>query len=189
MSAFSSNVVWYLMRGSGVVSLVLLTAVLVLGIATLRRWRPARMPRFVTASLHRVVSLLAIVFLAVHIATAVADPYAVVGIAAAVVPFVAGRSAMWVGLGALSADLTAALVITSLLRGRIAPSLWRAVHWLAYAAWPLAVAHSFGVGSDSSSPWFELIGAVCVASVLGSVLWRVAVRAPAKHLEPRTVSA
>jgi hypothetical protein len=71
----------------------LLTGVFVLGIATFRRWRPAQLPRFVTASLHRSISLLAVVFLGIHVVTAVADPYAAVGVAAVVVPFVAGRSA------------------------------------------------------------------------------------------------
>ncbi len=56
--------VWYLMRGSGVVSLLLLTAVSALGMATVSRWRPGRVPRFVTLGLHRNLSLLAVVFLA-----------------------------------------------------------------------------------------------------------------------------
>ena len=112
----TSKADWYLMRGSGIVSLLLFTAVVVLGIATVKRWRPGRLPRFVTPSLHRSISLLAVLFLGVHIATAVIDPYAMVGIAAVFVPFVAGKSAFWVGLGALSLDLIAVLIVSSLLR-------------------------------------------------------------------------
>jgi methionine sulfoxide reductase heme-binding subunit len=189
MTAFSSNAVWYLMRASGVVSLVLLTAVLMLGIATFRRWSPARSPRFVTASLHRSLSLLAVVFVAVHVVTAVVDPYAAVGAAGAVVPFVAGRSAFWVGLGALSLDVLAALIVSSLLRARLAPATWRLVHRASYLCWPLALAHGFGMGTDASSPWLEASGAVCVVSVGASVLWRLAAPRPAKHLEPRAVVA
>ena len=189
MTAFSSNAVWYLMRASGVVSLVLLTAVFVLGIATFRRWRPARSPRFVTASLHRSLSLLAVVFVAVHVVTAVVDPYAAVGIAAAVVPFVAGRSAFWVGLGALSLDALAALIVWSLLRARLAPAAWRLVHRAAYLCWPLALAHGFGMGSDASSPWLEAVGVVCIVSVAAGVLWRIAAPRTGKHLEPRAVTA
>jgi methionine sulfoxide reductase heme-binding subunit len=70
---------WYLMRGSGVVSLILLTVVVALGIATANRWR-AGQPRFVTLSLHRNASLLAVVFLAIHVLTGLIDPYAAVTI-------------------------------------------------------------------------------------------------------------
>ena len=189
MSAFSSNATWYLMRSSGVVALVLLTAVFVLGIATNRRWRPARAARVVTVSLHRTISLLAVAFLGVHVLTAVVDPYAVVGAAAVIVPFTAGRSAFWVGLGALSLDLVAALIVSSLLRARVPPRLWRGIHWFAYLAWPLALVHSFGTGTDASSPWLDVTGAVCIAAVVGSALWRITAERGAKHLEPRPVVA
>ena len=189
MSAFSSNATWYLMRSSGGVALVLLTAVVVLGIATNRRWRPARTPRVVTAGVHRTISLLTVAFLGVHVLTAVVDPYAVVGAAAVIVPFIAGRNAFWVGLGALSLDLIAALIVSSLLRARVAPTLWRGIHWLAYLAWPLALAHSFGTGTDASSRWLEATGAICTAAVVGSVFWRITAKRGAKHLEPRPVTA
>jgi len=189
MSAFSSsNATWYLMRASGVVALVLLTAVLVLGIATNRRWRPGRAPRVATAGLHRSISLLAVAFLGVHVLTAVVDPYAVVGAAAVVVPLVAGKSAFAVGLGALSLDLVAALVASSLLRARVPATLWRGIHWLAYLAWPVALAHSFAAGTDATSPWLAAIGALCLATVASSALWRVRSERSAKHLEPRTVT-
>ena len=128
----ASKADWYLMRGTGVVSLLLFTAVVVLGIATVKRWRPGRLPRFVTPSLHRSISLLAVLFLAVHVVTAVVDPYALVNVTAVFVPFVAAKSAFWVGLGALSLDLLVVLIVSSLLRRHLGPRLWRAVHWVAW---------------------------------------------------------
>ncbi len=181
-----TNADWYLMRASGVVSLALLTAALVLGIATFRRWRPANLPRFVTIKLHRSLSLMAVVFLTVHVITAVLDPYAVVGVAAIFVPFAAGRSPLWVGLGALSLDLVIALIASSLLRAKVGVRTWRAIHWTAYMSWPLAVAHTFGTGTDSGSLWLRAIGVASVSAVGGALVWRLS--APAsKHLEPRAV--
>ncbi len=179
---------WYLMRASGVVALLLLTVSFVLGIATFRRWRPREMPRFVTTSLHRSVSLLAVVFLAVHVITAVADPYSVLGVASIFVPYLtAGHSAFWVALGAVSIDLFVALIVSSLLRARVGARTWRAVHWTAYGCWPLAVVHSYGMGTDAFSTWLLAIGAVCVVAVGATVVWRLA--APeGKHLEPREVA-
>src|SRR5581483_10724381 len=71
-----TNADWYLLRGSGVVALILFTLVFALGIATSKRWRLARLPKFVTLGLHRNVSLLAVAFLGIHIATAMLDSYA-----------------------------------------------------------------------------------------------------------------
>ncbi len=57
----SSHALWFATRGSGVVSLLLLTAIVVLGVAGATRWRSTRWPRFVVAGLHRNLTLLALV--------------------------------------------------------------------------------------------------------------------------------
>src|SRR5436305_9647246 len=112
------------MRGSGLVALILFTAVVVLGIATTMRFPPGRMPRFVTLGLHRSVSLLAVVFLGVHIATALLDSYAKVGLGQIVVPVPTSTYNLFLGLGALSLDLLAAVLVTSLLRHRLCRRVW-----------------------------------------------------------------
>ncbi len=185
MSLTTSGADWYLMRASGVITLLLLTGVFVLGIATTKRWRSRSLPGFAVVSLHRSISLLAVVFLGVHIVTSLVDPYAAVGVAAVVVPFVAGKSAFWVGLGAVSLDLTLALIVTSLLRARIGLRVWRAVHWAAYLSWPLALFHSVGMGSDAGTLWLRGVGALCVAAVGAAVVWRWQRAAAGKHLEPQ----
>ena len=183
----ASKGVWYLMRSSGVVSLVLLTGVMVLGIATAGRWRPGRGPRFVTAGLHRSIALLAVCFVAVHVVTAVADPYAMVGAVSAFVPFVGAHKALPIGLGALSVDLVVALIATSLLRRHLGLRLWRGVHWLAYLSWPVALLHGLAIGSDTRTLWMRAVAATCVAAVGGAVVLRVWSTAPGKRLEPQPV--
>jgi methionine sulfoxide reductase heme-binding subunit len=172
------NAVWFLMRGSGVVALALLTGVLALGIATTGGVRLGRMPRFATLALHRSISLLAVVFLGVHVATAVADPYAAVGLADVVLPFSARAHPIAIGLGALALDLILALVVTSLLRARIGRRTWRAVHWAAYAAWPLAFLHTIETGSDMATLWLRIVALAALAVVGLSVAWRVLGRSP-----------
>lgn len=187
----TSGPVWYLMRGSGVVSLLLLTAVSALGMATVGRWSPGRVPRFVTLGLHRNLSLLAVAFLAVHVLTAVIDPDAYVRALAVVVPAPYDRYGLWLGLAAVAFDLVVALVVTSLLRGRIAPRVWRAVHYLAYLAWPVALAHGAGMGSDTGSVWMLAVDGVCVA-VFGAAVALRLLKAPSgssKHLAPRLRAA
>jgi methionine sulfoxide reductase heme-binding subunit len=187
----TSGPAWYLMRGSGVVSLLLLTTVSALGIATVSRWRPGRVPRFVTLGLHRNVSLLAVAFLTVHVLMAIVDPDASVRVVALVVPLPSDRYALWLGLGSLSLDLIVVLVVTSLLRERIPPRIWRALHWLAYLAWPVALAHGAGMGTDARSTWMLAVDGGCVVLFAAALGLRL-LNAPSgatKHLEPQLSAA
>ncbi len=173
-----TRALWYLARGTGMVSLVLLTAVVVLGVLTTVRWSRPGWPRFVTMDLHRNLSLMVVVFVGVHVVTAVADPFAPLSLLDAVVPFGGRYRPVWVGLGALAFDLLVALVVTSLLRLRLGHRRWRATHWLAYLAWPVAVLHGLGTGSDVRVGWDEAVTWGCVAAVVAAVWWRVGHRWP-----------
>jgi sulfoxide reductase heme-binding subunit YedZ len=165
---------WYLARGTGVVSLVLVTAVVVLGIGGRAGTGASRLPRFATALLHRNLSLLALVFLLVHILTSVLDPFAAIAWSDALVPLAASYRPLWLGLGALAFDLLLALAITSVMRGRIGLRTWRAIHWLAYACWPIALLHGLGTGSDVRTRWMLWVAAACVASIVAAVCLRLA---------------
>jgi sulfoxide reductase heme-binding subunit YedZ len=166
------NALWYLARGAGVVSLLLLTVVVALGIAT-RSGRPAfGLPRFAVVAVHRNASLLAVLLLTVHIGTLLLDPYAQLRLVDVVMPFDGARRPLWLGMGTLAFDLIAVLVLTSLLRHRLGRRSWRAVHWLAYAAWPAAVLHGLGNGTDAGHAWFRAIAACCIAAAAAGLLWR-----------------
>jgi hypothetical protein len=174
-----SSELWYLMRGSGLVALALLTLTVVAGIVNVRRFATRAWPRAVTALLHRNVALLSVAFLAVHVATAALDSYVPVGWMAAVVPFTSRWDRIWVGVGTASVDMMIALVVTSLLRSRMTLRSWRAVHWLAYAAWPLALMHGFAAGTDSGTAWAQSVYVSCVVAVAAAVAWRLRGPAPA----------
>jgi sulfoxide reductase heme-binding subunit YedZ len=173
---------WYATRATGVVALVLLTGTVLLGIVSTAGLTAPRLPRVITAGLHRNISLLVLALVGLHVLTAVADSYARIGIAAAVVPFASGYRRLWLGLGTVAGDLLLAVTLTSLLRDRLSYRGWRAVHWLAYACWPIALWHGLGTGTDSRVPWLLALDALCAASVLGAAGWRLSVapRGPAR---------
>ena len=171
----SSQAVWYLTRGTGVVSLVLLTAVTVLGILNAVRWTPRGTPRFVLQRVHRNVSLVAVVFLLIHIATAVLDAFAPIRWIDAIVPFRSAYRPIWLGLGAVAFDLLLAVIVTSLIRARLGYRVWRAVHWTSYGLWAVAVFHGLGIGSDAKQLWMEALVVLCLGAVAGAVVWRLAV--------------
>jgi sulfoxide reductase heme-binding subunit YedZ len=150
LAAAGPSVYWYLTRSTGAVALVLLTISLALGVVDVRRLQSPRWPRFVIDGLHRNVSLLALVFLVLHILTSVLDSFAPVSLVAAFIPFISPYRPFWLGLGAVSFDLFLAVILTSLLRRRIGYGAWRATHWLVYASWPVALLHGLGTGSTST---------------------------------------
>jgi methionine sulfoxide reductase heme-binding subunit len=165
---------WYLTRGAGTASLLLLTASVLLGILNWSRFTTPSWPRFLSNGLHRNISLLALSFLVVHIAMAVLDGFVSIPLIAAIVPFVSGYRPLWVGLGALAFDLLLAVAITSALRRRLGWRRWRAVHYVSYACWPIAMVHALGAGSDPGATWFTVLGVICWTAVLSAVLVRIA---------------
>jgi sulfoxide reductase heme-binding subunit YedZ len=169
----STTYLWYTTRGAGAVSLLLLSAVMILGVLSAARFESAGWPRFVTTGFHRNLSLLAVIFLALHIVTAVVDPYTNLGWAVAVIPFSSSYRTLWLGLGTVAFDLLLAVLLTSLLRVFIGRRAWRAVHWLAYASWPVAILHGFGTGTDAWSTWLLVLSAICITAVGWAVVARL----------------
>lgn len=165
---------WFLSRATGLVTLLLLTATVVLGAGHAARSSSERWPRFAVAAVHRNLSLLALSFLAVHVSTAIIDPYAGLRWVDAVVPFVSGYHPFFLGLGTLALDLLVALVATSLLRHHVGTRGWRLLHRSAYLLWPLAVVHGLGIGGeDSGLLWVQALNALCVLAVAAAVLRRL----------------
>ncbi|UGS36798.1 cytochrome b family protein [Capillimicrobium parvum] len=178
IAAAGPSALWYVSRGTGLTALIALTASVVLGILHADRRRPAGAPRMLVESAHRTLSLLVLALLAVHIATTVLDPFAPIRLADAVIPFASSYRPLWLGLGALAFDILAAVAITSALRLRLGARAWRAVHWLAYACWPLAVVHGLGTGTDARSTWMLALTAACVAATLIAAAVRLAGAGP-----------
>jgi methionine sulfoxide reductase heme-binding subunit len=165
---------WYASRATGIVALLLLTAVLALGILVNRQGRLPGLPRFAVTNLHRNLSLLAVAFIAVHVVTAVLDTYVSIPLASAVIPFASGYERLWLGLGAIAFDLMLAMIITSLVRGRLNRTLWRVVHLFAYVCWPVAFAHSIGSSRDLQRGWMLYLAVGCALVVAAAVIWRLA---------------
>lgn len=173
----SSVAAWYSSRATGVVALLLLTLVMLLGVLVTRRTRLPGLPRFATSGLHRNLSLLAVIFVTVHVLTAVLDGYVNIPLVSAVVPLSSSYERLWLGLGAVSLDLMLAAVATSLLRGRLRRGTWRAVHVTAYLSWPVAWVHSVFAGGDLRQGPLLWLALGCAAAVAGAAGWRLAAAA------------
>jgi methionine sulfoxide reductase heme-binding subunit len=186
--ATATSPLWFATRATGLTALVLLTACVVPGILTSVRFAWPAWPRFVTAGLHRNLSLLALTFVGLHVLTTVSDPYASIGAVSAVVPFSSPYRRIWLGLGAVAFDLLLAVLVTSLLRTRIGLRTWRAVHWAGYLCWPVALIHGLGTGTDGAARWVLAVTAACALAVTAAGAWRLAVGWPA-HAALRVTAA
>jgi hypothetical protein len=182
-SAWGGQTLWYATRGAGLVTLLLLTGTVVLGITTSLDVGGRRLPIFVTGALHRNVSFLAVAMLAIHVGTIMVDGYAPVRWIDTVVPFISRYHGRSLGLGVVASNLFLALVLSSALRSRVPFAAWRAIHWAAYLAWPLALWHGLAIGTDRNVGWVIALDVACVAAVAGAVAARLvaAVRSPGRH--------
>ena len=169
----STQILWFATRGAGIVSLILFSVVATLGLLAVARTQTARWPRFLTVELHRSLALLSVVFLGIHIVTAVLDPFTKLGLSAALVPLASTYRPLPVAFGVVSVYLVLAVIVTSLLRDRIGHRVWRLVHWASYLSWPLAVEHTLTAGSDAFAAWMLAVQAACVVMVSAALVWRV----------------
>ncbi|HEX5293887.1 MAG TPA: ferric reductase-like transmembrane domain-containing protein, partial [Streptosporangiaceae bacterium] len=151
-------------RATGIIALLLLTATVVLGVSGIARTELPGLPRVVTAGLHRNLSLITVVFVALHVVTVLVTPYLPLRWFDVLVPGTALYNPVPAALGAVALDLLLAVLLTSLLRGRLPYRAWRAVHWLGYACWPVALWHGLGTGTDTRLPWLLALDALCAAA-------------------------
>jgi DMSO/TMAO reductase YedYZ heme-binding membrane subunit len=164
-----SAVTWDAARAGGLISYVLLTAAVSLGLVLRNRWQSTRLPRLVTNELHGYVSLLALVFIAVHVAAVAVDPFTRFGLTAVLVPFASHYRPVWMGLGIVALDMLLAVWVSSRLRRRIGHRLWRQIHVLAFGVYGAATLHGLGTGSDTRTVWAGALYAASVG-VVGSLL-------------------
>lgn len=151
----------------------MLTATALLGVAGAGRYAPSAVGRFEVAALHRNLSLLSLGALAAHICTAIADSYVPLGWISVVIPFASPYRTLWVGLGTVAFDLLLAVALTSAVRLRLGLRRWKAVHLLAYAAWPLAAFHAAGTGTDTKLGPQLAFYVLCFAVLLTACWWRL----------------
>lgn len=148
-----STMLWYLIRGSGVVTVGLLTLSTAMGVMSTARAGNSRWPRFATQLLHRNISLLSVTLLLFHIVTAVIADAIDVRWYEAFVPRPGAYKTYWLWLGTFAADIMLAIVVTSLLRHRLSHRTWRSIHVAAYVSWGCAILHGIGIGTDATTSW------------------------------------
>jgi predicted ferric reductase len=172
MMALTTPYLWYTTRATGIVALVLFTLVVSLGTLVANRIGGTIVGRFELNELHRSISIVAMVFLFIHILTTVADSFVSTGLISAFVPMTSAFKRVPVALGAVSFDLLLSVWISSLLKVRIANRSWRFIHWFGWLAFSAAIAHAITTGTDARKGAGLVLVVVCAGVVLAAGLWR-----------------
>lgn len=156
---------WLASRSAGVVAYVLLSASVVLGLATTTRLVRAR-------GLHERFALLALGSVAVHGLLLLPDTWLRPGLLGLLVPFTLDYRPVWTGLGILAAYGAAGLSLTYYARRRLGARRWRRAHRFIPVAWALAAAHVIGAGTDVVSLWLQIVLAATIAAVVALIVQR-----------------
>jgi DMSO/TMAO reductase YedYZ heme-binding membrane subunit len=176
--ALTSPYLWYTSRATGIVALVLFTAVVAFGALVANRVGGKSVGRFELNELHRSLSLVALIFLAIHILTTVLDTYAPTGWLSAVLPFASRYERLGVAVGAIAFDLMIAVWISSLLKARVRHQSWRFIHWFSWLAFASAILHAYLSGADTKNGAGLALVIVCALVVLAAGAWRFIKRPP-----------
>lgn len=185
-------ILWYLARAAGITAFACLSVATGLGALTAGNGRTIER-RVIWQYMHRTAAMVGVALIGLHILTLLADPYANVGVSG-LFPFGSGYRPLAVTFGVLSLYLVVAVIVTGLLRGRMARSApgarrWRYIHVTAYAAWAASAWHFLQAGSDSNSWWARAIlvaGTLVVAGGAASRLRAQGRPAPTVLVRGRT---
>jgi predicted ferric reductase len=172
MIALTTPYLWYTTRATGIVALILFTLVVSLGTLVANRIGGTIVGRFEINELHRSLSMVAIVFLAIHIITTVLDSYVSTGLISAVIPMTSAYKRVAITFGTVAFDLILAVWISSLLKLRVANSTWRFIHWFSWIGFSTALVHAYLSGTDSRTGIGLVLVSACGAVVLVAALWR-----------------
>ena len=163
--AVNSQLPWFVARSAGVVAWALVTASILWGLAlSTRLVRRRGIPAWLL-DLHRFLGLLAVVFVAVHVAGLWADSYVSFGWREILVPLASKWRPGAVAWGVVALYLLAAIEGTSLLMRRLPRRLWRAVHLSSFPLFAVSTVHGFQAGTDRAATlveWLALSGATLV---------------------------
>jgi predicted ferric reductase len=174
--AFTSPYLWYTTRATGIVTLVLFTLVVALGTLVSNRIGGTMVGRFELNEFHRSISIVAMIFLLIHVLTTIADSYVSTGVVSVIVPMTSQFKRVGVALGAVSFDLIVAVWLSSIMKARIENRSWRFIHWFSWLAFTASIVHAYLTGTDTRSGAGLVLVIVCSLIVIGAALWRYAAR-------------
>lgn len=164
---------WYIDRAAGLVAWVLLSGSMILGLLLSSKLLGKKVKPNWLQDLHRGLSGLSAVFVAVHVAGAIGDNYIHFGAADVLVPGASSWNTWAIAWGVVTMYLLVAVEGTSLLRKHLPKAIWRKLHYLSFPLFITATAHGLTAGTDAGTTWGIAIAALTAAAIGGLTALRV----------------
>ncbi|HEY9152215.1 MAG TPA: hypothetical protein VIN60_04960, partial [Anaerolineales bacterium] len=182
---------WYLSRGSAFAALGLLWLSMMLGLLItnkVSRYWPGAAAAF---AIHEYVSLLGLAFATFHALILMGDHYINYQLAQVLMPFGSvNYHPFWVGVGQIGFYVWAVVTFTFYIRQMIGPKTWRAIHYLSFLMFLMAILHGVMSGTDASTSWAQTIYWSLGGSFLFLAMLRMVLHVSAKFAKkpaPRPV--
>lgn len=185
-----ATVTWATVRAGGITAYILLSLSVILGMALSMQWQsPSRWPRLINNELHNYITLLASIFVVLHILAAWIDPFTTFGLNEILIPFASHYRTIWMALGIVAFYLGIAIGLSTWLRPVIGYKTWRYLHYSTLGIYVLATIHGIFTGTDTT-PWGLLlygISIIAVGAVFTRRVWTAMHKQPIQPVAPRRV--
>jgi sulfoxide reductase heme-binding subunit YedZ len=169
----AQHVFWLASRATGVVALALVAVSVGAGLAlSARLVRAPGAPAYLK-TLHEALALASLAMIALHGALLLGDDFLRPGLAGILLPFQMAQQPIWTGVGIVAGWLAMIVGLSFYARRWIGVKVWRWLHRWTLAVYALAVAHTFGSGTDARSWWLVAIVGLTAAPIVFTGSYRV----------------
>jgi methionine sulfoxide reductase heme-binding subunit len=156
---------WITSRAAGIVSLVVASLAVSVGLMMSLRILRGRRPELL--ALHEVLSLATLVALAVHGLALLGDGVLSPSLGDIAVPFAWSYKTAWTSIGIIGGWALVILGLSYYARQAIGVRRWRKLHRLTALAWIAGVVHTLGEGTDAGQVWFLAMVAIVAVPAAG----------------------
>ncbi|MEI7556490.1 ferric reductase-like transmembrane domain-containing protein [Candidatus Chlorohelix sp.] len=148
---------WIMARVTGIVDYLLVFASVTLGLMVSMRLTDRFIHRANMIYLHKILSLLLLVFTVLHVVGLMLDKYIHISLLQSLTPFSTEYRAIGTGLGTISLYMMISLVFSFYLVKRTGYKAWRIIHYISFAAFVGCLVHGILAGSDTNTSWMQAI--------------------------------
>ena len=183
---------WITSRAAGIVSLVLASLAVSVGLMMSLKMMRTRRPELL--ALHEVLSLGTLVALAVHGLALLGDGVLSPSLGDIALPFAWSYKTAWTSIGIIGGWALVILGLSYYARHAIGVNRWRKLHRLTALAWIAGIVHTLGEGTDAGQIWFlAMLAIVAVPAIALLAVRHLTDDAPrpatgSEGLEPRRVA-
>jgi Predicted ferric reductase len=163
--------VWATTRAAGITSYLLLFVSTAAGL--LMSGKLSRKNQAVILAVHQWTGWFGFLFGMMHGMVLLFDEYVGYSAAELAIPFASDDHRWLAGLGTLSLYISAILIASSDLMKRLGRKVWRAIHFLAFAGYGMALLHGALIGTDSKDAAISGMYAVTGMTVAVLLAYRI----------------